>query len=207
VGLDSDERDGQPIVAFATEEAFASWLAGHEGSSGLWMKLAKKGAPESTISYDQALGVALCHGWIDGQKRSMDEHHWLQRFTPRRSRSRWSKINRAKAEALIAEGRMLAAGLREVEAAKADGRWAAAYAGQADATVPDDLQAALDADPEAAAFFASLDRGNRYAILYRVHEAKRPETRQRRITTFVAMLHAHQTIHPVPNRKAAPQGG
>jgi uncharacterized protein YdeI (YjbR/CyaY-like superfamily) len=147
----------------------------------------------------------LCHGWIDGQARPMDEQYWLQRFTPRTRRSRWSKINRAKAEALISEGRMKSAGLREVEAAKADGRWEAAYPGQADASVPEDLQAALDDDPEAAAFFASLNRGNRYAILYRVHEAKRPETRKRRITTYVAMLHAHETIHPVAARKAPPQ--
>ncbi len=198
------QRDGQPVVAFATEDSFANWLADHQGSSGLWLKFAKKGAAESTISYRQALDVALCHGWIDGQKRAIDEHYWLQRFTPRKSRSRWSKINCAKAEALIADGRMQAAGLREVEAAKADGRWEAAYPGQAKADVPEDLQAALDADPEAAAFFASLDRGNRYAILYRVHDAKRPETRARRIATFVGMLHAHETIHPVANSKAKP---
>jgi len=199
-----EERDGQPVVAFATEQAFAAWLASHEGSIGLWLKVAKKDAAESTITYHQALDVALCHGWIDGQKRSLDEEYWLQRFTPRRSRSRWSKINCAKADALIADGRMQAAGLREVEAAKADGRWAAAYAGQATADVPADLQAALDADAEAAAFFESLDRGNRYAILYRVQDAKRPETRARRIATFVAMLHAHETVHPVSGRKAPP---
>jgi len=196
--------DGQPVVAFTTEEAFATWLAGHEGSSGLWVKFAKKGAAEPTITYAQAVEVALCHGWIDGHKRSLDDTHWLQRFTPRRPRSRWSKVNRAKAEALIDAGRMQATGLREVQAAQADGRWAAAYPNQADASVPDDLQAALDADAEAAAFFATLDRSNRYAILYRVHEAKRPETRQRRIATFVAMLHAGETIHPVPRRKQAP---
>ena len=169
-----------------------------------WLKFAKKGAAESTISYRQALDVALCHGWIDGQKRSMDEHYWLQRFTPRKARSRWSKINCAKAEALIADGRMQAGGLREVEAAKADGRWEAAYPGQAKADVPEDLQAALDADPEAGAFFGSLDRGNRYAILYRVHDAKRPETRARRIAMFVAMLHAHETVHPVAIGNAKP---
>ena len=199
-----EERDGQPVVAFATEDSFAEWLADHQGSSGLWLKFSKKAAAEQTISYQQALDVALCHGWIDGQKRSLDEAYWLQRFTPRRSRSRWSKINCAKAEALIADGRMQAAGLREVEAAKADGRWDTAYAGQATAAVPEDLQAALDADPEAAAFFDSLDRGNRYAILYRVNDAKRPETRQRRITTFVAMLHAHETVHPVASRETPP---
>ncbi len=200
----SEERDGQPVVAFETEDAFADWLTHHQESSGLWLKLGKKTAAAQTISYQQALDVALCHGWIDGQKRSLDDEYWLQRFTPRRSRSRWSKINCTKAEALIAAGRMQAAGLREVEAAKADGRWDAAYAGQANAVVPEDLKAALDADPVAAAFFESLDRGNRYAILYRVHDAKRPETRERRIATFVAMLHAHETVHPVATRKAPP---
>ena len=200
MGTDLGPADGLPVVAFGTPDALAAWLPAHEGSTGLWVKFAKKGAPEQTISYDQAVDVALCHGWIDGQKRSMDEHYWLQRFTPRRRRSRWSAINCTKAEALIAEGRMQAAGLREVEAAKADGRWEAAYPGQSSAAVPPDLQAALDDEPDAAAFFASLDRGNRYAILYRIHDAKRPETRQRRIATFVAMLSAHETIHPVSSR-------
>jgi uncharacterized protein YdeI (YjbR/CyaY-like superfamily) len=200
--MEVKEWDGQPVVAFATEDAFGRWLAGHEGSAGLWVKLGKKGAAARTISYAQAVDVALCHGWIDGQKRAMDKQYWLQRFTPRRSRSRWSKLNCAKAEALIGTGRMQAAGLREVAAAQADGRWDAAYPGQAVAAVPEDLQEALDGDAEAAAYFATLDRRNRYAILYRVHEAKRPETRRRRIATFVAMLHEHETFYPVPSRKA-----
>jgi uncharacterized protein YdeI (YjbR/CyaY-like superfamily) len=146
--------------------------------------------------------VALCYGWIDGQKRPLDEEYWLQRFTPRKARSKWSKINCGKVDALIEAGRMRPAGLREVEAARADGRWDAAYAGQATADVPEDLQRALDADDKAAEFFATLDRGNRYAILYRVQEAKRPETRAKRIEKFVAMLRAHETVHPAPGKPA-----
>jgi len=191
----------QPMLAFADPAAWEKWLAAeHAGSSGLWLKLAKKGCSDTTVSYAEALDVALCFGWIDGQKRPLDDDYWLQRFTPRTPRSKWSKINRGKAEALIAAGRMWPAGLREVEAARTDGRWAAAYDGQSAATVPDDLRRALDQDEDAAAFFATLDRANRYAILYRIHEAKKPETRAARIAKFVAMLHDHQTVHPPPAR-------
>ena len=191
----------QPMLAFADPAAWEKWLAAeHAGSSGLWLKLAKKGCSDTTVSYAEALDVALCFGWIDGQKRPLDDDYWLQRFTPRTPRSKWSKINRGKAEALIAAGRMRPAGLREVEAAKTDGRWAAAYDGQSAATVPDDLRLALDQDEDAAAFFATLDRANRYAVLYRIHEAKKPETRAARIAKFVAMLHDHQTVHPPPAR-------
>ena len=158
---------------------------------------------QTTVSYAEALDVALCFGWIDGQKRPLDDDYWLQRFTPRKPGSKWSKINRGKAEALITAGRMRPAGLREVEAAKADGRWAAAYDGQGTATVPDDLRQALDADEDAAAFFATLNRANRYAILYRIHEARKPQTRAARIARFVAMLRDHQTVHPVPARDRA----
>jgi uncharacterized protein YdeI (YjbR/CyaY-like superfamily) len=207
VATDPAQPDGLPVVPFESQDDFSGWLSAQDGSAGLWVKIAKQGAPEQTISYDQALDVALCHGWIDGQKRSMDEYFWLQRFTPRRARSKWSRRNCTKAEALIEEGRMHAAGLREVEAAKADGRWDAAYPGQASAAVPPDLQGALDEQPEAAAFFASLDRSNRFAILYRIHEAKRPETRQRRIATFVAMLSAGETLHPTPVRASAKAKG
>lgn len=195
---------GQPMLAFPDPAAWEKWLAAeHAGFSGLWLKLAKKGCPDTTVSYAEALDVALCFGWIDGQKRPLDDDYWLQRFTPRKPGSKWSKINRGKAEALIAAGRMRPAGLREVEAAKADGRWAAAYDGQSTAMVPDDLRQALDQDEDAAAFFATLDRGNRYAILYRIHEAKKPETRAARIAKFVAMLHDHLTVHPVPARDRA----
>ena len=148
-----------------------------------------------SVSYAEALETALCYGWIDGQKAAAGEDRWLQRFTPRRARSRWSKINREKAEELIGRGRMKAAGLREVEAAKADGRWEAAYAGQRTMTVPQDLRDALDRNHRAAAFFENLDRVNRYAVLYRIQDAKKPETRRARIDKFVTMLEEHRKIH------------
>jgi uncharacterized protein YdeI (YjbR/CyaY-like superfamily) len=162
----------------------------------VWLKIAKKGAGIDSVSYAEALEVALCYGWIDGQKGRFDDEHWLQRFTARKAASRWSKINRDKATELIERGEMRPAGLREVERAKADGRWDAAYAGQGTATVPDDLRRALDANDRARAFFATLDAANRYAILYRVQDAKKPETRARRIAKYVAMLAEHDTIHP-----------
>lgn len=189
--------DPLPLLSFPDAGAWDAWLAGqHAASPGAWLRIARKGAPEPTVSYADALTVALCHGWIDGQKGRVDEHYWRQRFTPRRPGSRWSKINADKAAALIEAGLMQPAGLREVEAARADGRWDSAYASQSRATVPEDLALALAADERAAAFFATLDSANRYAILYRIAEAKRPDTRARRIATFVAMLHEHQKIHP-----------
>lgn len=172
------------------------WLeASHQSSEGLWLKIAKKGSGVESIDYAEALELALCFGWIDSQKRGFDEAFFLQRFTPRRPRGKWSQINRAKAEALIAAGAMRPAGLAEVEAAKADGRWEAAYAGQRAATVPDDLKQELDRNEAAAEFFAELDSANRYAILYRLQEAKKPETRQRRLRKFVAMLERGEKIH------------
>ncbi|WP_034270185.1 YdeI/OmpD-associated family protein [Actinospica robiniae] len=184
-------------IGFERAEDFEAWLEANDGScGGLWVKLAKKGSGIASIDYATALEAALCFGWIDGRKRSLDEDSWLQRFTPRSPRGRWSRINRDKATALIEAGRMRPAGQREVDLAQADGRWDAAYEGQRSAAVPEDLQAAFDADPEAAAFFTTLDSANRYAVLYRVHEAKRAETRARRIEKLVAMLHAHETIHP-----------
>jgi uncharacterized protein YdeI (YjbR/CyaY-like superfamily) len=188
--------DDLPAVELADRAAWAAWLeARHASSSGVWLRIAKKGSGARTVSYDDALEVALCHGWIDGQKRPLDDRFWLQRFTPRSARSRWSKRNRGIAERLIGAGEMAPGGLREVERARADGRWEAAYDSHSTATVPPDLQAALDADPAAAAFFAGLDSANRYAILYRVQEARRPETRARRIATFVAMLAEGRRIH------------
>jgi uncharacterized protein YdeI (YjbR/CyaY-like superfamily) len=184
-------------VIFPSASAWQDWLdSEHARSPGLWLKLAKKAAPEATLSYVEALDVALCFGWIDAQKRGLDSDYWLQRFTPRRLRSKWSKINTEKAETLIAAGRMRPPGLREVEAAKADGRWDAAYAGQRSITVPDDLAEALAADPGAADFFATISSINRYAILYRISTVKRPETRARKIAHFVQMLAEHKTIHP-----------
>ncbi|HTJ66008.1 MAG TPA: YdeI/OmpD-associated family protein [Actinospica sp.] len=189
-----------PTLIFGTAEEWEHWLEQQPADSpGLWLKLAKKGCDTPSIDYATALESALCFGWIDGQKRPLDESFWLQRFTPRKPRSRWSRINRDKATALIEAGRMRPGGLREVERARADGRWDAAYEGQRVAEVPEDLQAALDADPRAAEFFATLDSANRYAVLYRVQEAKRADTRAKRIEKFVAMLHEHETLHPRRN--------
>ncbi len=167
---------------------------------GVWLKIAKAGTGVVTVTYAEALEVALCHGWIDGQRRAFDERFFLTRFTPRRARSRWSRRNRDAAVALIEAGLMAPAGLREVERARADGRWDAAYDGQRAASVPDDLAAALAADPQALTFFEALDSANRYAILYRVHDAKRAETRARRIEQFVTMCREGRTVHP-------PRGG
>jgi uncharacterized protein YdeI (YjbR/CyaY-like superfamily) len=188
--------DDLPILLFATPPELEAWLEGNiEESDGLWLKIAKKGAPEPSVTYAEALELALCFGWIDSQKRGLDETHFLQRFTPRRPRGRWSRINRDKAEALIAAGAMRPAGMAEVEAARADGRWDAAYEGARTAKVPADLRRELDANAAARKFFAALDSTNRYAILYRLDEAKKPETRQRRLRKFVAMLERGEKIH------------
>ena len=190
-------RDDLPVIGFGDSAGGESWLDEHHATAaGAWLKIAKKGASGSTLSYPEALDVALCYGWIDGQKGGLDEEFWLQRFTPRKPRSRWSRINTQKTAALIEAGRMRPAGLREVEAAKADGRWDAAYAGQAAITVPDDLASALAANDAARAFFETISSVNRYAILYRIGEAKRPETRARRIAKYVTMLAEGQTLHP-----------
>ncbi len=178
-----------PVIPFESQAAWEAWLAEeHAKASGVWVKIAKKASGVPSVTFAEALESALCHGWIDGQRNRFDDQWFLQRFTPRRRRSNWSKVNRAKVERLIADGRMRPAGLREVERARADGRWDAAYDAPSVATVPEDLQRALDENPAAAAFFATLNKQNRFAILYRVHDAKRPETRARRIERFVAML-------------------
>ncbi len=185
----AEEKNGLPVVPFASRAVWESWLeASHKTSPGLWLKLAKKESGIESVSYPEAVEVALCFGWIDGQKGSWDGEWWVQHFVPRRPRSKWSKINCGHAERLIAAGRMRAAGLAEVERAKADGRWEAAYHSQRTMPVPDDLLAALDAEPAAAAFWPNVSGANRYAILYRIHDAKRPETRAKRIAQFVAML-------------------
>ena len=189
------QPDDLPIHLFAGPAELEAWLEENPDGDGVWLKIAKKGTPEPSVTYAEALELALCFGWIDSQKRGLDETHFLQRFTPRRPRGRWSKINREKAEALIEAGRMRPAGLAEVEAAKADGRWEAAYEGQKSAQVPADLQRELDASPAAAEFFAGLDGANRYAILYRLDEAKKPETRERRLRKFVEMLARGEKIH------------
>lgn len=188
--------DDLPIVAFASSETFESWLAEqHAAAPGLWLKMAKKGSGIESINHAQAVEVALCYGWIDGQARSIDDTYWLQKFTPRRARSKWSKINRDKVSELIDDGRMRPAGLQEVERAKVDGRWDAAYDPPRSTTVPDDLQAALDGNAEAREFFATLNKTNRFAIIYRIQDAKRPETRARRIATFVDMLARHEKLY------------
>jgi uncharacterized protein YdeI (YjbR/CyaY-like superfamily) len=189
--------DSLPVVSFEDTDAWDAWLTAHAADSpGLWLKIAKKGSAGRSISYSDALDVALCHGWIDGQKGRLDDEYWLQRFTPRKPGSKWSKINTERAAALIESGRMRPAGLREVERAQGDGRWEQAYESQSRVTVPEDLARALAANQRARAFFATLDSRNRYAILYRIGTAKRPETRAKRIDAFVAMLSEHKKIHP-----------
>ncbi|HEX7269381.1 MAG TPA: YdeI/OmpD-associated family protein [Streptosporangiaceae bacterium] len=189
--------DQLPVVSFESTDAWDAWLTAHAADSpGVWLKIAKKGSAGRSISYSDALDVALCHGWIDGQKGRLDDEYWLQRFTPRKPGSKWSKINTERAAALIASGRMKPAGLHEVERAQGDGRWEQAYESQSRVTVPEDLARALAANQRARAFFATLDSTNRYAILYRIGTAKRPETRAKRIDTFVTMLSEHKKIHP-----------
>jgi uncharacterized protein YdeI (YjbR/CyaY-like superfamily) len=189
--------DGLPTIAFASAAAWEAWLEdNHAVAAGVWIKIAKKDTGIESVRYPEVLDSALCFGWIDGRREGLDERWFLQRYTPRRPRSRWSRINREKVQILIEEGRMRPSGLAEVERAKADGRWAAAYAGQRSIAVPDDLQRELDARPQAKAFFAELNGQNRYAILYRLQDAKKPETRARRLAQFVAMLEAGETLHP-----------
>lgn len=191
------ERAGLPILAFPDSAAWEAWLAAQpRDSQGVWLKLAKASAGLASVSKADAIDGALCHGWIDGQLHPFDDDWWLIRFTPRKARSKWSERNRLRADALIVAGRMTPGGQSEIEAAKADGRWNAAYAPQSTVTVPDDLAAALDAAPGARAFFEGLDSANRYAILYRVHEAKKPETRAARIAKFTGMCARGERVHP-----------
>ena len=185
-----------PVVLFPSQEAWEAWLSQQSMvSEGLWVKLAKKGSGIDSVTYAEAVEVALCYGWIDGQARRFDDDYYLQRFTPRRARSKWSKINCGKAEKLIESGAMKASGMREVERARADGRWEAAYDPPSQATVPDDLRVELEKNDRARRFFEGLDATNRYAILHRIQDAKRPETRLRRIEKFVAMLNRGEKIY------------
>lgn len=167
----------------------------------MWLRIAKKGAAATTVTHPEALDAAICFGWIDAQRKSSDETYFLQRFCRRKPRSMWSKINRAKAESFVASGSMTPAGLREVHAAQADGRWDAAYDGQRTASVPDDLAAAWERRPKAREFFATLDSRNRYAVLFRIQQAKKPETRAKRVESFVAMLERHESVYPQLRRK------
>jgi uncharacterized protein YdeI (YjbR/CyaY-like superfamily) len=186
-----------PVIAFGSQQAFDGWLMEQPADCrGLWLKVAKKSSGIASISRAEAVDAALCHGWIDSQLDSFDGDYWLIRFTPRQSASKWSEINRARALELVTLGRMRPAGSKEIERAKKDGRWDAAYAGQSTAQVPDDLARALAKSKKAKAFFEILDGRNRYAILYRVHSAKKPETRAARIEKFIAMLVEGKTIHP-----------
>ena len=185
-----------PTLSFATPDDWEAWLAeNHDRAGAVWMKIAKKSSGVTSAAYPEVLEIALSYGWIDAVRRAHDETWFLQRFTPRRARSRWSRINRETAERLIAEGRMKPAGLREVERARADGRWDAAYESQRTIGVPDDLRRELERSPRARAEFDALDSQNRYAILYRLQDAKRPETRARRLAKFVAMLEAGERLH------------
>ena len=191
-----EQKAGLPVIAFATREAFEAWLAAQPTDHpGLWVKLAKKSAGVPSVTRSEMVDALLAHGWIDGQGAPCDEHWFLTRCTPRRPRSKWSQINRDRVEALLAAGRMTPAGLAEVERARADGRWDAAYAPPSTIEVPEDLRAALAANPQAAAFFEGLDGANRYGILYRLHDARKPETRARRLQQFVAMLAEGRKIH------------
>ena len=184
-----------PILPFESKKKFAEWLAkNHDKSAGVWLKIAKKATGISTVTYAEALDVALCYGWIDGQKGSFDEQYFLQKFTPRRPKSIWSKINVEKVEGLIASGEMKPAGLKAVEAAKQDGRWAAAYASQKNIEVPQDFLSALNKNKKAKAFFETLTGAKRYSFLFRIEMAKKAETREKRIRQFVEMLEQGETF-------------
>ncbi|HEX7850833.1 MAG TPA: YdeI/OmpD-associated family protein [Sphingomonas sp.] len=191
-----EERGGLPVLHFADADAWEAWLRTHGGkASGMWLKIAKAGNSDSSLTKAQAIDAALCHGWIDGQIDKWDQAWFLTRFTPRKRTSKWSENNCKRAEQLVAEGRVAPAGLSEIEAAKADGRWDAAYAPASTAEEPEDLKAALDAEPKARAFFDTLSGANRYAILYRVQTAKKAETRAARIEKFVGMCARGETLH------------
>ena len=185
-----------PTLPFATKNKWAEWLSRqHDKSAGVWLKLAKKDSGIPSVTYDEAVEAALCYGWIDGQKKGFDEQYWLQKFTPRGPKSIWSKINTVKAEKLIASGEMKLSGLKTIEAAKQDGRWDAAYESQKNISIPEDFQVALDKNKKAKAFFATMKSSERYSFLFRIHTAKKPETRAKRIQQFVEMLERNEKIH------------
>jgi uncharacterized protein YdeI (YjbR/CyaY-like superfamily) len=200
-----DPKPDDVILPFATSADFERWLAKHHDKAPVvWIKYAKKGSGEPSLTWTEAVDVALCYGWIDGQSKSLDERYYIQRFTPRGAASKWSKINRDRVARLIKDGRMRPAGLAEVDRAKADGRWDAAYDSPKTAAVPDDLARALQQNPTAKAAFAKLDATNRYAILHRLQTTKQPLTRARKIKTFVTMLEASKTLYPVRRKAAKP---
>jgi uncharacterized protein YdeI (YjbR/CyaY-like superfamily) len=189
-------KDGKPILQLSSPEEWEAWLdAEHASSDGVWLKFAKKGSGVTTVVYAEALEVALCYGWIDSQVQALDERFYLQKFTPRRSRSKWSKINVEKIEALTKAGRMRSAGLEQVELARADGRWDAAYSSPANVTEPADLKKALRANPKAAEFWAKLNKSNRYAAIFQLEDAKKPETRERRLAKFIGMFERGEKLY------------
>ena len=191
------KADTLPIISFAAQQDWEAWLKEHHAdAAGVWLKLAKKGTGTPSVSYSEALDGALCYGWIDGQKASCDEQYWLQKFTPRGPKSMWSKVNCDKATALLASDRMQPAGRRQMELAKVDGRWEAAYESQSKITIPDDFQRELDNNQKAKEFFKTLNSVNRYAILLRIQTAKKPETRSARISKFIEMLSKNQKLYP-----------
>jgi uncharacterized protein YdeI (YjbR/CyaY-like superfamily) len=180
----------------ANQDEWETWLRSHHASSaGVWLRIAKRGSPTPSVSYAEALDVAICFGWIDGQKRGLDESFWLQRFTPRGPRSKWSQVNRQKATELTEAGRMHAAGHAQVRAAQEDGRWAEAYEPQSRATVPEDFAHALAANPAAGEFFSTLTGAARYAFLYRLHQVKRADARAKRIADYIERLSEGRTLH------------
>jgi len=185
-----------PILPFASKKKWADWLAKqYDKTTGIWIKIAKKDSGILSLTYEEALDVALCYGWIDGQKKGFDDQYWLQKFTPRGPKSIWSKINTEKAEGLIASGKMKPAGLKAIEAAKNDGRWEAAYASQKNISIPEDFQAALEKNKKAKAFFSTLKSAERYSFLFRLHNIKKPEMRANRIQKFIEMLERGEKIH------------
>jgi uncharacterized protein YdeI (YjbR/CyaY-like superfamily) len=194
---DTGARDDLPVILFEQQRDFEAWLEQHHADApGVWVRLAKKGSGLRSLTYDEAVEAGLCFGWIDGQKKTYDERSWIQRFTPRGPQSIWSKVNRGKAEALIAAGRVRPAGLAAIERARQNGRWDAAYDSARTMTVPEDFQAALDVNERASAFFATLNGTNRYALLFRIQTAKKPETRAKRIQEFIRMLENGEKLYP-----------
>lgn len=192
-----EELAGLPIELFASQDAWEQWLETyHERSHGIWVKISKKDSERTTVTYSEALDVALCYGWIDAQKKPYDQEMWLQKFTPRRPNSGWSKVNVDKVTQLVASGKMKPSGMKEVNAAKEDGRWDAAYESQRNFTVPEDFQHELEKNSQAKEFFETLNRQNRYAIYYRIQTAKKPETRKARVDKFIEMLANSQKLHP-----------
>lgn len=193
--INAEIKDGLPVILFETQESWGNWLEKNESASGIWVQIAKKGSGINSINYQETLEVALCFGWIDGVKNTFDEKSWVQRFTPRKPNSKWSKVNRNKAEVLIAVGKMRPSGMAAIELAKQKGIWEAAYDSQKNATIPDDLQNELDKNPEAAEFFSSLNSVNKYAIIYRLQVSRNSEIRTKKLAQFIEMLIRKEKIH------------